>query len=106
MRLDHHSDVCGVGEVKSSVDFVQNVEWCWFELEHGQDQRQSYERTLTSRELVKTLLDDAVEGNSHFETITNSFAFWRNEFCVGIWQKAIEDFSKVLKTKVFVDFLQ
>lgn len=41
-RLDEATDVLGVGQIESGVDFVKNVHRCWLELEKSHNQGESH----------------------------------------------------------------
>ena len=42
MRAQHLPDVLGVGDIKSSVDFVQNVDRSRFEEKQREDEKEHY----------------------------------------------------------------
>lgn len=40
--FDKATNILGVAEVEGSVYFVQDVHWCWFELEEGENEGEGY----------------------------------------------------------------
>ncbi|EYE97566.1 uncharacterized protein EURHEDRAFT_299314 [Aspergillus ruber CBS 135680] len=111
--LDQTTDVLCVRQIKRSIDFIQNVHRCGFELQQSHDQREgdqgpsdslavhSSERRdggnipLTTTQLSQTLLPHLTQTDFNFQTIGDILALRRIQLRKTAGQKLREDLTKV-----------